>query len=508
MKKNVLRPELMASLLAISGTTALAGPAVQRLSDLNPGSAGSYPSYITEYQGNLYFRANLGLHDVELYRFDGRNVTLAADIHPTSSSTPTDLVVANGLLYFTADDPIGGGGKLWSFDGTTAQRVAAVAAANLPQEMTEYNGKLYFRGTQFGTIGIELFEYDGVAMRSWNIYPGTGSSYPQHFAKFQNSLYFSAGGQAGQGSELWRLTGSTVEKAGQNINPGGGSSPYSMTIYNNALYFGAYEGVNGNELWKFDGSTSTLVADIWPGGINSSSPSYLTTYGDSLYFAAEYGTLGFELFKYDGSTVSLVADINTNAPDPGGDRGHDSFPSELTVHNGKLYFTADDGIHGRELWSYDGTQAVMVADIYPGQYSSQVTGLVSTGGHLYFQADANDGAGRELFWLVPTEGAGDADENGQVDLIDYHMIAENFGHALPLENSIAAGMVMVRVEGDVNYDGVVDFADLRMLKENYPGGPQALLHDLSLIPEPGTFMLGTLAGLLAAVRRRSNRSSI
>ena len=45
-----------------------------------------------------------------------------------------------------------------------------------------------------------------------------------------------------------------------------------------------------------------------------------------------------------------------------------SIPSDLTNVNGTLYFTADDGTHGEELWKTDGTAAgtVMVKDILPG----------------------------------------------------------------------------------------------------------------------------------------------
>ena len=45
----------------------------------------------------------------------------------------------------------------------------------------------------------------------------------------------------------------------------------------------------------------------------------------------------------------------------------DSDPSSLTGVGGTLFFTADDGIHGRELWKSDGTKAgtVLVKDIDP-----------------------------------------------------------------------------------------------------------------------------------------------
>jgi hypothetical protein len=93
------------------------------------------------------------------------------------------------------------------------------------------------------------------------------------------------------------------------------------------------------------------VADINPnpvyeqGGdrLSDSNPRRLTVWRNKLYFVAHNGSEG-GLWSYDGTNVCLIGGGTANAD------GSLNGVTELIVFNDGLYFDADDGLHGRELW--------------------------------------------------------------------------------------------------------------------------------------------------------------
>src|SRR5436305_12973316 len=127
---------------------------------------------------------------------------------------------------------------------------------------------------------------------------------------------------------------------------------------------------------------AVLVSDINPGA-PSSAPITGITINNTIYFAADDGAHGSELWKSDGSTAgtSLVKDIN---PGLGA-----SNPTGLTNINGILYFAANNGAGGMELWKSDGTAAgtVLVKDINAGAANSNPLNLINVNGTLFFQAN-------------------------------------------------------------------------------------------------------------------------
>jgi ELWxxDGT repeat protein len=135
------------------------------------------------------------------------------------------------------------------------------------------------------------------------------------------------------------------------------------------------------------------VRDIRP-GLGNSNPSNLTNVNGTLFFVANDGSGGYELWKSNGTSTGtvLVRDIRPGLGN--------SNPSNLTNVNGTLFFTANDGTNGYELWKSDGTSTgtVLVRDIRSGTASSLpfFAGLTNVNGTLFFEA--NDGSnGRELW---------------------------------------------------------------------------------------------------------------
>ena len=113
---------------------------------------------------------------------------------------------------------------------------------------------------------------------------------------------------------------------------------------------------------------------------------YCPTFGSAVAAATGvYFTVGTELAvaDVDAGVVRVIRDVRT------GD--HDGGIGDLVVVGKRLFFLADDGHLGRELWTSDGSPAgtTLVHEFRAGRYSSDVSYLTSFNGKLYFSGPIN-----------------------------------------------------------------------------------------------------------------------
>ena len=353
------------------------------LKDINPGSSSGYGYYSTRLGNKIFFRGYTSTNGYEIWESDGTaaGTKMLKDIYPGSSSSYAQYMTRVGdKIYFQASTSATGY-EPWVTDGTVAGTKMLVdlnpgSSSGYGQYFTALpSGKVLFYGYTSAT-GYELFETDGTAAGTKlvkDINPGSSSSYPRYLTAYKGKVYFSCN-DGTNGYELWESDGTA---AGTKIvlDTYAGSSSgywYYLAEQGGLLYGYVYTPTNGYELWTTDGTKagSKMVQDINPGSSSSSARYYSPIGSRHMYFRANTPATGDELFRYDGSTVKSW-DINpgSNSSSPYNYTGN---TYRFEPMNGALYFQANDGIKGSELYRmYNGATA---QDIYPGASKLTLSG--------------------------------------------------------------------------------------------------------------------------------------
>ena len=142
-------------------------------------------------------------------------------------------------------------------------------------------------------------------------------------------------------ASLGCTAGGRVTAQGLDNGDGGGTAQNGILESGEVDYTTTY--CSTYEIWQVD--------DIRSGSSSSDPGTYMEILvGDTIYFSADDGVDGAELWAHDTSNSSTwqVADINTGFngdSDPGG---------HIAISVGDtIYFSADDGVDGAELWAHD-----------------------------------------------------------------------------------------------------------------------------------------------------------
>ena len=400
--------------------------------DINVGVKDSAIEYITELGSNIVFSAYDGIHGKELWISDGseQGTELTRDIGSEDviccGIGPLELTVLDGSLFFTYDEE-NKHGELWMSDGTeigteVLNLIHPNSGSSDIRSMLDVGGKLIFLGDD-GIHGSELWISDGLQSGT-KLIEYTNPLDEKYIDELTGvgELAFFRAEDGVHGAELWKSDGTgSGTKMVKDIKIGSEEShPEDLIDVDGTLFFTEDEVDYDTGLWKSDGTeTGTVfVHDIWD--INESSAvgnklyfsyandlwisdgtelgTYIITNIDalcmtevdgSLYFVGRNTTFGRELWKSDGTEAGtvMVKDINPGIGSSMMDA--DLGICEFAALGDLLYFFADDGIHGTELWKSNGTETgtVLVKDIQPGNPTSCYWGscfLIRVGDVLFF----------------------------------------------------------------------------------------------------------------------------
>lgn len=385
-------------------------------------SGGSFnkPHDLTNGDGKLYFAASPG---EDIWMTDGTpdgTTRLNLTYNPGSLS---ELKAANDMLYFVWRD-CGGGSSLCDILMSLSGEISRETVAQHPaipaySHLTDVDGTLFYVHADYRSaptnppappkvhwqlMKLTSADQDPVAVGD---IPGDESNPPEKFHAAGGILYFVAN-DGMHGPKVWRSDGTSIEMvpAVAGHMPQIGSAygvPDEITDINGDVYF-----TDGRALWAInDAGSAAGIFCVAPSSSCAGSIMHLGVVGGMLYFVHSWE---FEttLFRYDGNIVTAVRKYPaiTNPL---------FFPTidHLTDVGGRLFFVVNDGIHGAELWTSDGTPSgsIMVADIAPGINSSDPDHLTDASGMLFFTA--NDTIhGTELWRTVVDNRSPTAEVNG------------------------------------------------------------------------------------------------
>ncbi|XXF75177.1 hypothetical protein P2318_19095 [Myxococcaceae bacterium GXIMD 01537] len=406
-------------------------PRAFQVKDIFPGRDSSGIAELTDVKGTLFFVADDGERGAELWKSDGtaRGTKRVKDfVRGPEGSFPTGLTAVGDTLFFAV------GMELWKSDGTErgTERLATFNEGP-PVNLTEVRGKLYFTGFNEET-GPEPWISDGTRRGTRLIadaVEGPFGSGPRSFVEFKGDVFYNGSflEDGIEPSALWRIEGrnrvtlvatisdeasfeqllavgnklyTIINDEGDfrlDFTTGGPLSNLAtfrrrasqLIEFRGKVYFAADQG-----LWRSDGTVAGTRAVKTISPIDSIEQlEFLTVLRDRLYFSADDGVSGRELWVSDGSErgTKLFADIN---PGPAS-----SSPTDLlAVHNSKLYFAADDGVHGREPWKLHAgaREPELLKDIARGPASSSPREFTRSGDLVFFAAD--DGIDGEELWAT------------------------------------------------------------------------------------------------------------
>jgi len=220
-------------------------------------------------------------------------------------------------------------------------------------------------------------------------------------------MFFAA--QSAKGLEPWASNGTPSGTfLVSDIHKSGASRPLDFTLTKDVLFFTADDGERGRELWRMDvDSLSTSMAvDLLPQGTFYSLDIIGQLRDETILlevsrpWALDGPPFAPGVYRHDIATGETALIDALPYPDPNTDVDEYDANSFLSHPSGDdmvfSFFTPESGW---ELWLTDGSEdgTFMLHDVVPGEGSSDARPLMWFGTNLYFTAD--DGVHGRALWV-------------------------------------------------------------------------------------------------------------
>ncbi|RYB92919.1 hypothetical protein EUA93_00240 [Nocardioides oleivorans] len=346
-----------------------------------------------------------------------------------------ELAVFQGFLYFVADDGVHGR-ELWRTDGTDAGTALVgdlypgLPGTNAdPHRLTVVGDRLFFNARSSGAASSETVFYieasTPTTIRQINALratdnapvPAVGSIFGAPNGRVVISRLLGESSNCCYAVYALPPGGTAFAKisvGAEDINANNVFSP-SATAGGWTYYSRSNTNVSpgqGSELWRTNGATTEAVADIRPGTAGSAPSAFVAT-GNRVYFTADDGTRGRELWVTNPADKSDTHLVHEHVPGAASTSIND--PGQVANGNVLYYVPANDPVTGPELWRTDGTEAGtrVVKDLTPGTGGYSVStpfafrggvGLLR-GSDVFVSSDGTD-AGTALLGSVDLDGVG------------------------------------------------------------------------------------------------------